>query len=523
MVTVFDYRKRMTQALLKKTAGPADTASHPLGDAPVTLRPRTLARFLRSRAALRGRRVEVRAQPWRTSATLVASDLAALLGAMALAGLARWLILGDANLSWHLQLFPLLLLLLTIYACTGLYPAIPLSPPNELRRLTLITTTVYLSAAAMWLAMAHSVTHWWALLGLSWVLSVVMVPLTRSLTRQVYASRPWWGYPAVILGGGPVTESVAHTLMTQPEIGLKPVAIIGDSHLHQSSIAGVPVVGRLNRVRQYAREHRISYAIVPMSEMNDRHASIIIRRFSRLFKHVMIIPPITHFSSLWVSPVDLGGLLGLESRYRLLDPGRQTLKRVLELAIIAIGVPFWLPCMAVIAAAIKLESRGSIFFTQCRPGRGGKDFRIVKFRTMVDGAHDTLKHCLNQTPERQQEWDRTGKLRDDPRVTLVGRFLRRTSLDELPQLWNVIRGDMSLVGPRPILHEQRDQYRGGWALYMRVRPGITGAWQVSGRNALTLAQRIHLDTYYVRNWSIWLDIYFLSRTLWTVFQAKGAY
>ncbi len=512
----------MTQAILKDTTQPADTACPPR-DTPVVVRPPALVRFLQTQATA-GTRIEVRARPWRTAAVLVASDLAALLGAVALAGWLQLLIAGQADPSWLLRFSLLPLLFLMIYASAGLYPAIPLSPPDELRRLTLITTTVYVSAVVA-LSLAATATHPapWIFLSLSWGLSLVMVPLLRAVVRQIWSSRPWWGCPAVLLGGGSVTESIVRTLVRHPKIGLKPVAVIGDSHGQPSSILGVPIIGRLYRVRQYARQYRIPYAIIPMSEMRDRRTAMIIRRFSRLFKHVMIIPPITHFSSLWISPVDLGGLLGLESRYRLLDPGRQTIKRILDLTLIIIGAPLWLPCMVAIAVAIKLDSKGPAFFSQRRPGLGGKEFQIVKFRTMVNGAHDALKSCLDETPEHRKEWTRTGKLRHDPRVTLVGRFLRRTSLDELPQLWNVIRGDMSLVGPRPILYEQQEGYRNGWTLYMRVRPGITGAWQVSGRNDLTIAQRIHLDTYYVRNWSIWLDIYYLSRTASTVLRARGAY
>ena len=512
----------MTQTLSKNAIHPQDPVVPRQDNVPVVVRSEAVEKFLQPRA-VSDKPVQACVSPWRTTLMLLGSDLVALLGAIAVPSLFQWLGVADVDPAWQIKFSLLPVLLLAIYACAGLYPAIPLSPPDELRRLTLIVTTVYFSVVfAVWFTGAYAGVYDWMFLGLSWAISLVTVPLIRSVVRRVWASRSWWGCPAVVLGSGQVTESVLETLIKHPEIGLKPIAVIGDSHTQVKHIAGIPVVGRLNRVREYARKYRVPYAIVPMSEMNDRRTNQIIRRFSRLFKHVMIIPPITHFSSLWVSPVDLGGFLGLESKYRLLDTGRQTIKRVLDLTLIVIGSPLWFLCMIAIAVAIKLESKGPVFFTQKRPGRGGKNFRIVKFRTMVNGAGSALQCCLDN-PEYQQEWERTGKLRHDPRVTIVGRFLRRTSLDELPQLWNVIRGDMSLVGPRPILREQRDQYRNGWALYMRVRPGITGAWQVSGRNALTMAQRIHLDTYYVRNWSVWLDIYYLSCTASTVLRARGAY
>ncbi len=523
MVTFFGHWEHMTRVLIKDVDRlPSTAPPHEGRAASVMVRPKALSRFLQSRQS-RSEQIRIHNQPWRTSVTLLISDLIALLTALALANLAQWSIFGEAASPLYLPMSTLVVFLV-IYACAGLYPAIPLSPPDELRRLSLITTTVYFSAAAvMRLAIPSTEGYWWAALGLGWLLSLVTVPTARGVARHLCSSRPWWGYPAVILGGDEVSETVVRTLIEHPEIGIKPIAIVVDSHARQPSVAGVPVISGFKHIRTYARKHRIPYAIVPMSVMNDRRTGIIVRRFSRMFRRVMIIPPITHFSSLWVYPVDLGGLLGLETRYRLLDPDRQMFKRVLDLVVIGLTAPLWLPCMAMIAVAIKAESKGPVFFTQSRPGLGGKGFQIFKFRTMTPGAHSELESHLDESPQQRQEWTETGKLRYDPRVTRVGRFLRRTSLDELPQIWNIIRGDMSLVGPRPILHEQRDQYRTGWALYTRVRPGITGVWQVSGRNTLTLAQRIHLDTYYVRNWSIWLDIYLLTRTGWTVLHAQGAY
>jgi len=172
---------------------------------------------------------------------------------------------------------------------------------------------------------------------------------------------------------------------------------------------------------------------------------------------------------------------------------------------------------------VSLDSPGGAFFGQTRVGLGGRTFTMWKFRTMVACAEAVLAQYLAANPAAQAEWELNQKLKHDPRVTRVGRILRKFSLDELPQFWNVLVGEMSFVGPRPFFISQRALYGDAYDVYTRVRPGVTGLWQVSGRNKLDYDERIHLDEYYVRNWSIWLDIYILLRTCWVVLRGDGAY
>ena len=174
-----------------------------------------------------------------------------------------------------------------------------------------------------------------------------------------------------------------------------------------------------------------------------------------------------------------------------------------------------------IAIAIKLTSRGPIFFGHRRFGRENRPFQMLKFRTMVVDADKILASYLETHPEERVEWQRHQKLRNDPRITEVGKWLRRYSLDELPQLLNVFAGQMSLVGPRPIMEAEILRYGHSYGVYTRVLPGITGLWQVSGRNNTTYDQRIDFDEYYVCNWSIWLDLYILIRTIRVVSQQRA--
>jgi lipopolysaccharide/colanic/teichoic acid biosynthesis glycosyltransferase len=182
-------------------------------------------------------------------------------------------------------------------------------------------------------------------------------------------------------------------------------------------------------------------------------------------------------------------------------------------------LPLWL----LVAMAVKFTSRGPILFGHKRCGRDGRTFRVWKFRTMVPDADKVLQAYLSNNPEAMQEWKKDFKLRKDPRITALGKFLRRYSLDELPQLLNVLAGDMSLVGPRPIVQMEVERYGKAYELYTRVKPGLTGLWQVSGRNDTSYAERVQFDLHYIRNWSIWLDLSIIWKTFYVVFAARGSY
>jgi Undecaprenyl-phosphate galactose phosphotransferase WbaP len=199
------------------------------------------------------------------------------------------------------------------------------------------------------------------------------------------------------------------------------------------------------------------------------------------------------------------------------------MKRIFDLVMSSILLILFSPLFAVIALAIKLTSRGPIFYGHRRFGHKNQPFRMLKFRTMVQSADAILATYLEERPDEALEWQRDQKLRNDPRITNIGKWLRKHSLDELPQLLNVFVGQMSLVGPRPIREEEIVKYGRKYGLYARVLPGITGLWQVSGRNDATYEERVGFDEYYVCNWSIWLDFYILIRTIRVVLTAEGAY
>ena len=197
-------------------------------------------------------------------------------------------------------------------------------------------------------------------------------------------------------------------------------------------------------------------------------------------------------------------------------------KRTLDVFLAGGLLLVFLPLLAAVAFGVWRSSPGPIFYSQPRVGRRGKSFRFYKFRSMVTNSDEFLTSFLESNPAAQSRWNEFQKLDDDPRITSFGRFIRRSSLDELPQLWNVLKGDMSLVGPRPCMLDQRILYGRHWGAYCAVRPGLTGLWQVSGRNRLTYQQRVALDADYVKRWSVWLDIKILLRTVRVVLTGDGS-
>jgi undecaprenyl-phosphate galactose phosphotransferase len=210
-------------------------------------------------------------------------------------------------------------------------------------------------------------------------------------------------------------------------------------------------------------------------------------------------------------------------RNRLFDPLDRGIKNGSDLVLGSLLTLALSPLLIGIALLIWLRDGHTPLYTQERVGRRGRPFRIYKFRTMRPDAEERLKALLESDPALREEWERERKLHDDPRITPIGEFLRRSSLDELPQLLNVLRGEMSLVGPRPIVADEARYYGKAFHYYTAVRPGITGLWQISGRNDLSYGERVELDSWYVRNWSLDLDMMILIRTAGVVWRREGSY
>jgi Undecaprenyl-phosphate galactose phosphotransferase WbaP len=469
-------------------------------------------------------RVSVRPQRWFNMVScLVAADVVSLLASVETALLCKFVFHGLPGLAAYVRLWPFLFVFVAVYALVGLYSGVSLSPPEELRRATLSSALIFLVLTATTVSI-RGATHrfTWTML-LAMLSSVVLVPLMRGVVRRRFGAEPWWGSEAVIFGAGEVRQRILKNLMEEPGLGLKPVAIVDDSPDAPGAVLGVPVMAGFDLAAAVPESHKFGYAVVAMPDPSSARIAADIDRYGLHFSRVLMIPNFANFCSLWVDTKSVGGMLGLEVCHQTLLPERQWPKRILDLVLTIAAAPLLLPVIGLIVLWIKLDSRGPALYSQARIGRGGVEFRVWKFRSMVQNAEGILQDFLEKHPILCEEWERDHKLKHDPRVTRSGRFLRRTSLDELPQLWNVVKGEMSLVGPRPIVQAEITKYGQAFDLYTKAKGGLTGLWQVSGRNDTSYEERVILDTFYVRNWSVWLDLYIFFRTTETLLFRRGAY
>jgi len=466
----------------------------------------------------------VRARPHAASLTLLAADVIAIFLARALAiVLWRW-IHPAAGLPNFLEFWESLGLLVLVYAALGLYTCGALGTVEELRRAVMGTGFVFLALTASLSFLRQPGPYSRRQLMLCGCFSAIGVPLARALSRRLFARRRWWGVRMIVLGAGETARALIERMQAHPEMGLRPVACL-DDEATRGECAGVPVAGPLTLARALATSLHIHHALVAMPAIPREDFVWMLDEWGSVFRHVIVIPDLSGVASLWASARDLSGVLGLELRQNLLVPLNRLTKRALDIAgAILLGILAF-PVLAAAAFWIKVSSGGSVLYSHEREGEGGRSLHVPKLRTMRVDADALLMRVLSSSPEIRAEWTRYFKLKKDPRILPgVGKFLRRTSLDELPQLWSVLKGEMSLVGPRPFpayhLEGFGPRFR---ALRNRVKPGLTGLWQVSDRADGDLEVQEALDTYYIRNWSLWLDVYILARTVSAVVFPRGAY
>lgn len=465
------------------------------------------------------------ALPRATSCVLLTADLFAIFAARVVA-MTIWHWFHPAvGLTNFLGFWVSLGLFVLTYAVLGLYAAGGLGTVEELRRAVLGTGFVCLLLTASLFFLQHTRPYSRGLLILSGTLTAAAVPLIRSAVHALFAKRSWWGVPVIVLGAGRTATAVIEQLHQHPEIGFKPLACFDDDHQGRSECEGVPVCGRVSLAGALAKTMKVRHALVAIPGMAREDLVWMLDDWGAVFTHVILIPNLFGLASLWASARDIGGMLGLEMRQNLLIPFNRWTKRAMDIAGALILGLLALPVLAAAAVWIRLISRGSVLYSQEREGEKGRGISVVKLRTMRPDAESVLLNVLSESSEIRAEWACRFKLRKDPRILPgVGKFLRKTSLDELPQLWSVLKGEMSLVGPRPFPRYHLDGFGQRFrTLRGRVKPGLTGLWQVSDRADGDLEVQETLDTYYIRNWSLWLDLYILARTVRAVLCPKGAY
>lgn len=455
------------------------------------------------------------------SLVLVVADLLAATAAVGCAVGLRYLLRGAPMYPAAIEATVAVWLILRFLR--GLYPGEGLTGPEELRA-SIVTT---ISAGLVHLAVLFTTQlRESRLVALSaWLLLVIFAWSVRGITKRLLISVGLYGSPVVVVGGGEPVARLVEELARHPEVGLRPAAVFSDDHPVNSRLAGVPVTGPVALALDSVAPSHVDHAVVAMPHRAPEVAVGVAHALLRRYRTVTYLPASHGLAQLWVRPQPVGRYLTLRVQNNLADPVNAVLKRLLDLVVglplLAVSAPVIFLC----ALAVKTVDPGPAFYAQDREGRGGRRIRVWKIRTMVRDAEARLERVLHSNPAAREEWDRYMKLRRDPRVVPgVGALLRRLSLDELPQLWNVLRGEMSLVGPRPFpdYHLARfpDEFRD---LRRQVRPGITGLWQVTARSDGDLTRQLEADTYYIRNWSLWLDLWILLRTPGVVLSRKGAY
>ncbi|MBA2712986.1 MAG: undecaprenyl-phosphate galactose phosphotransferase WbaP [Rubrobacteraceae bacterium] len=422
------------------------------------------------------------------------------------------------------SLVPVVVLWVGLRAMLGLYPGYGFDPVEKLRRHTysVFIAMAMLAVFAIGFHVSDLLSRLQTVLVFSGLL--VLAPFVQYLVTLGLKRIGWWGRPVVILSYKETGVNIVGLLKQNWELGYQPVAIF-EYRLHASDgePGGVDDQQALVDAVELARQQDVDTAIFAMPYMRREQLIKLVSVASGYFRHVLIIPNLSGITNSAVVARDLGGTLAVEIKYNLLNAWALRAKRMMDLCATVIGGILLLPLVLVLALLVYLESRGPVFYEDRRMGRDGSTFSCLKFRTMVLGAEDLLWQMLKEDAGLRAEYLEHHKLREDPRVTRVGRFLRKTSLDELPQLWNVLKGEMSLVGPRPYLQRESKEIGMTQSEILRVPPGMTGPWQVAGRNQTSFGDRVQMDAYYVRDWSVWLDIILLARTVKTVVLGRGAY
>lgn len=457
---------------------------------------------------------------WRVCA-LVASDALALL----VSGLAACVLvtgrppLSDPGCSSVLGLTPLFL---AGYSLVGLYPGFGVSAIQLIRTLSRQTSLVFLAIVVCAYALPIVGDPPVSLLILWWLASLGALPLMRAQVASIAAEFPWWREPVFIIGPAGSVPGIVTSLAKARHLGYRPVGLVlargpEDAPAATESLT-LPVLEEAEAI-EAALQLDVRTVLVALANGEQKAVEL-----QRHFRHVILV---NGLECPLVEPAAiryLGSAIGIEYRNGLLVHRNRVIKRIMDIVLGTIGLVVLFPVAAVAAVAIVICDGWPWWHRQVREGRGGRPFRMWKLRTMYVDADERLRAHLAGHPAAREEWQREFKLSSDPRIIPgVGALLRRWSIDEYPQFLNVIRGDMSLVGPRALpsyhLEAFTPQFRD---LRARVQPGMTGMWQVMSRGRGAIAGQEALDRYYIYNWSIWVDLFVLAKTVSAVLSRRGA-
>lgn len=391
---------------------------------------------------------------------------------------------------------------------------------KEILRTLIIFFVIELSIIAL-SKLYVSRTFWF----LTWTMIFILTPAIRIILKKVLIRTGWYRKDTVIIGTGANAKEVSKALTDETYLGFNLHYFVSSDEIKEDDIRGISIINVQEQdllssldidktetqfILALDNETTLDYWLRYLAKNKCRSVSVIPNMrgiplygtdMSFLFSHEMLL---------------------LRINNNLAKRSSRILKRTMDIFGSLAIITALSPVLLILYFLIKKDG-GNAIYGHPRIGRNGKEFKCLKFRSMVVNSKEVLEHLLATDPEAKAEWDKDFKLRNDPRITKVGAFIRKTSLDELPQLFNVLKGEMSLVGPRPIIKDELERYEEDVDYYLMAKPGMTGLWQVSGRNDVDYETRVYFDSWYVKNWSLWNDIAILFKTVNVVLKRDGAY
>jgi len=438
-----------------------------------------------------------------------------------------WIIVnysGFINLRSFITYWPYLPLFIIIFQIIGLYPGISLAPSEELRRFTIGSVIAYGGIIVSRVIEDQRWDQVNAAFTISLIFSAFILLTLRDVTHRIFRKVGIGGIPAVVYGNGNTARLFIDSAQSSAKIGYTPVLILDDETKGEDEYKGVPIIHDTSIGPEIVKRYKVKMAIVALDKQDtDKNKLKQLFEYSSAFRYHVIIPDFFDRANIWMSVRDFDGLLGFVTSLKLDMPWNVGIKRFIDIFVAIVGGIAILPALLLVALLVKLTSPGPVLYRHKRLGRGGKPFYALKFRSMAMDSSEHLQKLLETNPSLKKEWEKNRKLKNDPRVTKLGKFLRRTSIDEFPQFINILKGEMSFVGPRPITESEVEKYGKDFSWIFSVRPGLTGMWQVSGRSEKDYASRVSYDTYYLQSWSLWLDLWAIYKTFGAIVHGRGAY
>ena len=464
--------------------------------------------------------------------SLIAFDVAALFSALFLAYLIRREFLQYIYPAFRVPTLPFSTYLVNYPYFLGLWVIIlayerlytkRFAVGEEVKRLWKGASVSFLIIMVLTFAAHISMNVSRTVIVLAWALSLSLLPAFRLVVKKILSKAGIWQRNILILGAGRTGGMILGRLKENKNMGYEPVGFLDDDEAKLGrKMGGITVLGKLSEIKGWVKEKKVRDVMIAMPGVSREKLLEVVSICEGVVDEIKIIPDMFGLTTVGVKAEDLDGILLFDMEWGLAKPHNIFIKRVIDIILSSLAIVVLSPLMLFISIKIRRDSEGAVIFGQKRVWKGEATFDFLKFRTMYLNEEERLKRFLKGNPQARKEWEEFAKIKSgDPRVTNFGSWLRRYCLDELPQLIHVFQGEMSLVGPRPYLLREFEKMGGYRKTILKALPGMAGLWQVSGKNELTFEDRLKLEEYYVRNWSLWLDFVILLKTVRVVWRGEG--